>query len=226
MMMFEETVRRTMLGLMGITLNKNLALLNQPEKEEGFASAFENTNQGGRLVLYDHFGSTGFDNVLDRIRYMASGCGCEYVVLDHLSILVSGMADGDERRLIDNAMTALKTVSMECNIGLILVSHLRRPSGDKGHEEGASTSLSQLRGSHAIAQLSDIVIGLERDQQDASLADITTLRVLKNRWTGETGLAGWLHYNRETGRLRELLDDPRQDGNTGTRQFEGGDPYF
>ena len=70
------------------------------------------------------------------------------------------------------------------------------------------TSLSQLRGSAAIAQLSDIVIGLERNQQDAESSHQTTVRVLKNRWSGDTGVAGLLHYNTTTGRMSEEYDIP------------------
>ena len=126
----------------------------------------------------------------------------EYVVLDHLSIVVSGLGDGDERRLIDNTMTRLRALVEETNIGLILVSHLKRPEG-RGHEEGANTSLAQLRGSASIAQLSDMVIGLERDQQNADNPDLTCVRVLKNRFSGETGIATRLHYDKITGMLTE-----------------------
>jgi len=38
-----------------------------------------------------------------------------------------------------------------------MVSHLKRPGGT-AHEEGGITSLSQLRGSAGIGQLSDMVI--------------------------------------------------------------------
>ena len=65
-----------------------------------------------------------------------------------------------------------------------------------------------MRGSHSIGQLSDIVIGLERNQQDAETSDTTTVRVLKNRWSGETGVAGQLVYNKETGRMSEDYDVP------------------
>jgi len=144
---------------------------------------------------------------------MAAGCECSIIILDHLSIIVSGADEGEERRLIDNIMTALKSLAMELNIAILLVSHLRRPQGDKGHEDGARTSLAQLRGSAGIAQLSDFVIGAERDQQSEQ-KNITTLRVLKNRYTGETGEAGWLDYNPETGRLSEVLTDPFEKGET------------
>jgi len=99
-------------------------------------------------------------------------------------------------------MTSLRSLVEETGIGLILVSHLKRPA-DKGHEEGAQTSLSQLRGSAGIGQLSDIVIGLERNQQSTKNAHITTIRILKNRFSGETGTAGQLLYNGVTGRLVE-----------------------
>jgi twinkle protein len=139
-------------------------------------------------------------------------------VLDHLSIVVSGLGDGDERRLIDNAMTALRTLVEETGVGMFVVSHLRRPEGDRGHEQGAKTSLSQLRGSHSIAQLSDMVIGLERDQQGKN-PNITTMRVLKNRFSGETGIAGYLLYNRDTGRLSETDPAFEDESTTFEKEF-------
>lgn len=207
MLMFEETVKRTALGLIGVHMSKNLTTVNNPSKEEGFKKAFDEVMGTGRVALYDHFGSTSIDNVLDRIRYMSKSLECRIIFVDHLSILISGMGEGDERRMIDNAMTALKTLAMECNICLFIVSHLKRPEG-KAHENGAETSLGQLRGSAAIAQLSDVVLGVERNQQDEALKNYTRIRILKNRHTGETGVAGWLKYTKETGRLTELLEDP------------------
>jgi twinkle protein len=127
-------------------------------------------------------------------------------VLDHISIVVSGIGDGDERRLIDNTMTKLRSLVEETGVGLLLVSHLKRPEGNKGHEDGLHTSLAHLRGSAAIAQLSDIVIGLERNQQGDNPNE-TTVRVLKNRYSGVTGEAGNLSYHRETGRLVEAEGD-------------------
>lgn len=198
----EENVRRTALGFLGLHLNKPLHLERDEVTGEALQVAFNETLGTGRVFFYDHFGSINSDNLLRRIRFMARGFDCHWVILDHLSIVVSGIGDGDERRLIDNTMTALRSLVEELGIGLILVSHLKRPEG-KGHEEGAPTSLSQLRGSGAIAQLSDVVIGLERNQQDEEAAHITLVRVLKNRFSGETGEACHLKYTPETGRLTE-----------------------
>jgi twinkle protein len=143
-----------------------------------------------------------WENLVSKIRYMVLHLGATHIFLDHLSIIVSGIGEGDERRMIDQAMTKLRSITEELGIALILVSHLKRPEG-RGHEEGAQTSLAQLRGSHAIGQLSDIVVGLERNQQDEEEPNVTTLRVLKNRFSGETGCANKVYYSKQTGRLTE-----------------------
>jgi len=200
----EENVKRTALGLMSLAINKPLHLGTEHVTEEELKVAFDHTLGTGRVYLYDHWGSTETGNLLTKIRYLATTGGCSFIALDHISICVSGMEGGDERRIIDNLMTNLRSLAEELNIGLMLVSHLKRPSGDKGHEDGAQTSLAQLRGSGAIGQLSDIVIGCERDQQSTDAANMTTLRILKNRWTGQTGICSTLFYDLNTGRMTEV----------------------
>lgn len=200
----EENVKRTALGLMSLAINKPLHLGTEHVTEEELKMAFDNTLGTGRVFLYDHWGSTETGNLLNKIRFLATTGECGYIALDHISICVSGMEGGDERRIIDNLMTNLRSLAEELNIGLILVSHLKRPSGDKGHEDGAKTSLAQLRGSGAIGQLSDIVIGCERDQQSGDAANTTTVRILKNRWTGQTGVCSVLNYDINTGRMIEI----------------------
>jgi twinkle protein len=156
------------------------------------------------VAIYDHFGSTDVDNIVNRLRYMSKAAGVQFAFLDHISIMVSGNADNDERRTIDAAMTKLRTLVEETGMGLFLISHLKRPQGDKGHEDGAQIRLGQLRGSHAIVQLSDIAIGLQKPEDDTG-GDTVEAVVLKNRFTGERGSAGLLQYNRDTGRLTESV---------------------
>ena len=136
---------------------------------------------------------------------MIISCDCKWVIIDHLHMLVTAVSEGDERRAIDNIMTRLRSIVEETGAGVILVSHLRRTSSDKGHENGIEVSLSHLRGSQSIAQLSDCVIALERNQQadNKEEANTTKLRVLKSRYTGDVGVACHLNYNVETGRLLE-----------------------
>lgn len=208
LMFLEESTEKTALGLMSLAANKPLYLPDCDATEEERKQAFDATLGSERVFLFDHFGSTGVDNIVNRVRYLAKARKCGFILLDHISIIVSAQEQGDERKAIDEIMTKLRMVVQETNIALICVSHLKRPDG-KGHEEGAATSLAQLRGSGSIAQLSDIVIGLERNGQadDEVERNTTKIRVLKNRFSGLTGPAGAALYYRETGRMLEIDEE-------------------
>ena len=188
----EESNRRTLLGLMSSASGKSLHLGEHDPKT--LATIYDNTVANWDLFLFDGFGSYDPDIIYNRIEYLASGLETRVVFLDHLSILLSGL-EGDERRMIDTTMTKLRSLVERTGIALFLVSHLKRTQSDTNHEEGARVTLGQLRGSASIAQLSDTVIALERNQQDGSQHSDTTVRVLKNRYSGETGIACRLEYN-------------------------------
>lgn len=205
-MFLEESVRKTARSIMSLQANKKLHLPDTPVTERELKEAFDATLGTNRVFLFDHFGSLAIDNVLNRVRYMARACDCRIVFLDHLSILVSGIDNSDERKSIDVMMTRLRTLVQETGITLICVSHLKRPSTDKGHEDGQAVTLSQLRGSGSIAQLSDAVITLERNSMsdDPTVRNTTKVAVAKNRYTGATGPACSLLYDSKTGRMVEL----------------------
>ena len=199
----EESNRRTALGLMSVAVGKALHL--GEHEYTTLKDAYDSTILGWNLYLYDHFGSLSSDIIYSRIEYMALGLDIKVIFLDHLSILLSGM-DGnmDERRTIDKTMTDLRSLVERTGIKLFLVSHLRRAQGDKAIEDGQKVSIGMLRGSASISQLSDTVLALERDQQNPD--DVSTLRVLKNRYSGETGVAAELKYDKTTCKFNETTD--------------------
>jgi len=208
LLMLEETPVITSKGLMSVEANQRLHLPDVHVSKEEMKTYFDATVGTGRVYMFDHFGSNSIDNIVSRVRFLAKGLDCKYIVIDHISIIVSDQQHGDERRALDEIMTRLRTLVQETGVSMIVVSHLRRPEG-KGHEEGASTSLSQLRGSASIGQLSDMVIGLERDAQndDPEVRNTTRIRVLKNRFSGITGPCCDLRYDVDTGRLTEVKSD-------------------
>ncbi len=208
LLMLEETPVITSKGLMSVEANQRLHLPDVHVSKEEMKTYFDATVGTGRVFMFDHFGSNSIDNIVSRVRFLAKGLDCKYIVIDHISIIVSDQQHGDERRALDEIMTRLRTLVQETGVSMIVVSHLRRPEG-KGHEEGASTSLSQLRGSASIGQLSDMVIGLERDAQndDPEVRNTTRIRVLKNRFSGITGPCCDLRYDIDTGRLTEVKSD-------------------
>ena len=71
---------------------------------------------------------------------------------------------------------------------------------------GFNVTLDDLKSASSIKQLSDIVIGLERNSQDSNKtkANTTILRVLKNRDFGVKGPAAAVVYDTETTRLQEI----------------------
>ena len=195
----EESPKRTVLGIASVGLGVPLHIRSSDVDRDAITDELEKLKD--HLFLYDSFGSVDPDNLLERLRYLAVGLQCDALVLDHVSIAISGL-DIEERKALDVIMTKLRSLVEETGVAMFVVSHVRRAQGDKGYEQGLTLSLSALRGSAAIAQLSDVVIGLERDQQ-ADNSNEVVIRVLKNRFSGDTGEAGTLFYNKETGSLQE-----------------------
>lgn len=193
----EESNRRTALGLMSVAEGKAFHI--GEHDRDVLINAYERTIKDWNLYLFDGFGSFDPDVIYNRIEYLAQGLDVRVVFLDHLSILLSGL-DGDERRTIDITMTRLRSLVERTGIALFLVCHVSGDDNGKPYEEGGRIKLNKLRGSRSIGQLSDAVIGLERDQQSDTN---TTVRVLKNRFTGEVGPCCELVYDLNTCRFTE-----------------------
>ena len=217
----EEDWRRTIDGILSIEANARLYVDQEREKfskeelDKMFDILYDGQNKN-RVWVHSHFGTNDIDDIFTKLRFMIIGCDCKWVVVDHLHMLVSAVHEGDERRAIDTIMTRLRSLVEETGAGIILVSHLRRVDGNKGHENGIEVSLSHLRGSNSIGQLSDCVIALERNQQsdDPEEARTTRLRILKSRYTGDVGMACRVVYDGETGRLSEVSDSDIEFDNT------------
>ena len=206
----EENWSRTAEGIMAVEANAKLHLdsvkanYTDEEMDNYFKKVFMGENEG-RVWIHAHHGVNNVDDIFSKLRYMIIGLDCKWIVVDHLHMLVLSTLESDERKAIDGIMHRLRTLVEETGCGMILVSHLRRVDGNRGHENGIETGLNHLRGSQSIAQLSDCVIALERNQQadDDIEASTTKVRVLKSRYTGDVGIATHLLYDQETGRLRE-----------------------
>lgn len=160
----------------------------------------------GKVIFYDSWGDTEWDAVRDHMRYLHHAYGVRIFYLDHLT----AMADtSNEKESLEQIMKELAGLANELQLVVHLVSHLTTPEG-KPHEEGGRVTIRQFKGSRSIGFWSYFMFGLERNQQEAdeSLRSITTLRVLKDRYTGQaTGHVIYLKYDPETG-LLEQTDDP------------------
>lgn len=196
----EESARETVLGMLGVMVGKYLRLGEpdwealRPQWEQGMAE---------RLAVFDHFATLDPDVLLSRMRYMAVGLGCGWILLDHLTLAMSGAEEDGERQAIDRLMSRMVKLKEEVGIGLIVVSQLKRPPGQGTQfEDGRVPRQADLRGSSSIEQGSNIIIGMSRNQTAGET--VVSLSVLKNRFSGETGPAGALEWSLEEGRFKEV----------------------
>ena len=214
-MALEESKKRTAERYIGIHIDKPIHVTHEDTTEEELTQAFNEVLNNDRVWLYDHFGSTDIDGLMNKIRYMAVSLGIDFLILDHISIVVSGLDEigESERKTIDRLMTELRSLVEETQIGVMAIVHLKRRDKGTPFTEGAQVSLSDLRGSGGLEQLSDAVIALERNQASEAKQNIALLRVLKNRHTGVLGVCDELIYNVATGRLKPYSPfEPVADG--------------
>ena len=193
-----ETVRR----VAGKMRGKRFHVPNADWDQDELVSAVSDLN--GNLVLYDSFGETEWDVIKGKIRFMAVAEEIELIYLDHLT----AMADpANEKESLEQIMREMAGLANELGIIITFISHLTTPEG-KPHEEGGRVTIRHFKGSRAIGFWSYLMLGLERNQQadDPITRQTTTLRVLKDRYTGQaTGSTFYLGYEDATGRLFETV---------------------
>lgn len=226
MVMLEESTEETRHDLMSLHIGKPIRrIMAARELNEWFQSDDKDVMDFGilddmddeeyskaseyisskKLYLYDHRGSNLAEQLYARLEYMAVGLGCDIIVLDHLSVVVSMMDGGSERQEIDRLMSQLRSLVERTGVSLLLVTQLRKTEGTP-YEEGGRITLHALRGSGSLASVPNSVIAIERNQQhpDPAYARLSTVRSLKGRFNGRTGICGVLDYDSDTGRLTEV----------------------
>lgn len=202
----EESPAETARKLSGMMLNKNPAKEEIPLEE--LRIGFDEILADGRIQILDHNGSVSND-IIGLIEFLCAS-GCQYIFLDHITILVSEGADsltGNEA--IDKIMNDLRGICKKWNVWIGLVSHLRK-MGNAGQsfEDGKIASLDDIKGSGSIKQVSYDIIAFARDvgNEDELVRNTIQMKVLKSRYTGLTGPAGQVFYDYDTGRLNAIDD--------------------
>lgn len=189
----EETKARQLKGLAGLELAcpAHLPTGNVSADEINAALTKLTSGRDDRLHIYSHFGSDDPDVLLETIRFLVVVCGCKYVFLDHITMVVTGLGDDDERKLLDYLSTKLATMCHDLDFTLFCISHV--------NDDG------KTRGSRNISKVANLRIDLSRDL----VADLeeernkTFVTVSKNRYAGKTGPAGVLAFDVDEFMLKE-----------------------
>lgn len=192
----EETKRKHLQALAGLELGKDVSLANSGCTPDQVIDAVQRVVvEDDRLFIYDHYGSDDPEVLLESIRFLVAACGCRVVMLDHISMVVSGSSEKDERKGLDRIMTKLEMMVKELDFALIVVSHVN--------------DFGQTRGSRYIEKISHIRIDISRDvmSEDPVKRQTAVFTIPKNRPAKKTGPAGKLYFNFTTNRYEELDDD-------------------
>lgn len=192
---------------MNIPLNK---FRFSPPSYEETKPHYDRMVGNGKTFFFKHFGGLNSENLINKLYYYARSKRCDFIILDHLSMVISASNSNNERKDIDSLMTQLAKMVVETGVGLIQVVHLKRTGGEKSFAKGGEVELTDLRGSAALEQLSWAVVGMERDQQGDD-SDFSRIRILKNRTFGFTGLCDTVKYDTKTGRMINVVLDPTPD---------------
>jgi len=190
----EEDKSTTIKGLATYELGIPCNLPDTGVSEESILQGYSDAVGGreDRVFIYTMFGGDDPDDVLDSIRFLVASGGVDIVFLDHITMLVTGVEEGDERRKLDYMSTKLKKMAKELKFCLVMISHV--------NDDG------QTRGSRNITKIADAVIHLDRDKLADDEIDKNSLFLTleKNRKTGRTGKAGQLYFNPNTFKLEEV----------------------
>jgi Toprim domain-containing protein/primase-helicase-like zinc-binding protein len=167
---------------------------NSPPHSEICAALESAIRLDDRLHLYSHFGSDDPEILLDTIRFLVSARACRYILLDHITMAVSGLGGESERTALDYLISRLEMMVKELKFALIIVSHVN--------------DFGQTRGSRLIGKVCDIRIDLDRDVENSS--NVTHLKITKNRPMRKTGPAGSLFFDEFTNTYTEVSNDNKK----------------
>lgn len=213
MIYLEETNKETIQRLIASKLKVNyLEFKNNPlgvASKEDISKAYNEIVENDQLVMLGHFGSLPVSELMAKIKHMHLVEGCKYIVLDHLSLVISGSAVKDERKELDMVMTELAAFCAANEVCIIAISHINRTAADQfkapkvkeGEEPKpfwVQVTKEMMRGSAALEQLSFVIIGLEPQiMPDRSRGNVR-LTVLKNRPWSYLGVCDEFKVDEET----------------------------
>lgn len=214
MIYLEEQTKETVQRLIADKLKVNyLKFKREPLKyasREQLQEVYQEIIEKNDVILLDHFGSLPIEDLMNKVKYLHLVEGCDFIILDHLSMVISGQQTTDERKELDIVMTELSAFAAAHDVGIIVVCHLNRqgtaeqfkPKKGKDGEEDKpywiKVTKETLRGSGALEQLSFVILGLEPEILPSRDRGRVRWVVLKNRPTGYLGDADIWKLNEST----------------------------
>lgn len=204
--MLEQPSKQTLLRVAGKMNGVQYHIPKKDLDKEDLKATIQSLDD--KLYMYNSFGSTDSDVIIESIKYMHHNYGVRIFYLDNLTSLTAGV--DDERRHLDRLMAELAGLAEELNIWILAVSHLNPPKKGASHEMGGKVEQNQFTGSRAIMRWSWLMLGVERNtlHEDPEERNKGLVRVVKDRYIGTaTGNTISFMYDADTGLCLEMADE-------------------
>ena len=200
-------------NLLSITVGRRLGNLSDEEKVELYESNDQikedwktlTMDEKGkpRYYLLDHQGDVVDGELQEKIEYLVKVLGCKIIILDPLTLALSGGDNED----IDAFMSWLLRFIKREQVCHINICHVRKNQvGKKANSKGGEISEEDIKGSGSILQIgmNNILMMRDKENEDEDVRNTTKVVQSKARRTGNTGPAGYWRYDNTTGTLIDV----------------------
>jgi replicative DNA helicase len=156
-------------------------------------------NDENPLYFYNNTIGTSFDKVKKSIKNQKKETGLDLVVVDMLNSLVRSV--GNQAQEMATVTLKLRELALELNIHIIILCHVTK---EASKAQDIRPHYSAIKDSSAVAQDSDMVIMLGRNNLDPSERNHMLVSVQKNRNKGACGDVN-MHIDWKTLNMYELV---------------------
>lgn len=182
----EENISYTMRGLVTYDLLAPANMGDAGVTNDDVMDSYHHITGGNdnRCYIKSSMGTDDPDEILGTIRFLASGLDCDVIFLDHLSMLVTGLNDEDERKTLDYIATKIAKMVDELQFCFVTIMHV--------NDDG------KTRSSRYPPKIAHSVINMYRDieAEDPIERNKTYFTIQKGRAQGtKTGPAGHVVYD-------------------------------
>jgi hypothetical protein len=209
----EESGKKTRQSFIALDNNVPLAAFRENPgiltREQVQASYDKLYASGKNLFLNTKEGKLKPEQVVSNMKYMYAK-GCRRIILDHLSMVVSGSDNTNERKEIDNLLTEMAAFCESHPVHVLVVAHIRRiednpPLDDEKniiYPYFRNVNVEHARGSSAFEQLFWNAICLEPEilDDEDNIGRVRTKVAFCREW-GTRGVGDYLIWDKKTGQL-------------------------
>lgn len=201
---YDESLNSLYAMDLGIDPKKFVEDMDTYVTEEEHLAVHEKWQEKDVTIILDHFGSLSIDSLISKLKQMMA-FGCRWFVLDHFTMLVSGMRTSNDVKELDLIMTELAAFCQQYGVFILGVSHMKRKNVEPPKDKTTGEQLpffypvrkEDMRGSSALEQLSWVVIMLEPEELPDRSRGRVRLVLGKNRRGKTLGVADVLWQNED-----------------------------